>query len=131
MASGFRSVSRPDNVGTHSSPWAGPRSVILIATASTAGNPCDAIGSGSPASPAPWRSRPAAKSGKATSRAVGLLRRSEADLGAAAAARELLSKGGELKFEATKAEREGGHNRDHTQDGMASARKSLGSLDVS
>src|ERR1700730_11909745 len=73
--------------GYRSSPWAGPRSVILIATASTAGNPCDATGSQSPASPAPWRSRPAAKSGKATSRAVGLLRRSEADLGAAAVAR--------------------------------------------
>src|ERR1700731_1284772 len=96
MASGFRSVSRPDNVGTHSSPWAGPRSVILIATASTAGNPCDAIGSQSPASPAPWRSRPAAKSGKATSRAVGLLLRSEADLGAAAVHGELMSKGDEL-----------------------------------
>src|ERR1700731_232631 len=93
MASGFRSVSRPDNVGTHSSPWAGPRSVILIATASTAGNPCDTIGSQSPASPAPWRSRPAAKSGKATSRAVGLLRRSEADLGAAAVARRVDVKG--------------------------------------
>jgi hypothetical protein len=49
-----------------------------------------------------------------------------------------MSKGHELKFEggaATKAEREdgkeGGHNRDHTQDGMAAVRKSLGLLDVS
>jgi hypothetical protein len=51
---------------------------------------------------------------------------------------ELMSKGDELKFEggaATKAEREygkeGGHNRDHTQDGMAVAQKSSGFLDVS
>jgi hypothetical protein len=48
------------------------------------------------------------------------------------------SKGDELKFKggaATKAAREygkeGGHNRDHTQDGLAAARKSLGLLDVS
>jgi hypothetical protein len=51
---------------------------------------------------------------------------------------ELMSKGHELKFEggaARKAEREDGkegeHNRDHTQDGMAAARKSLGLLGVS
>src|SRR3984893_12077048 len=51
---------------------------------------------------------------------------------------ELMSKGDELKFEgcaATKAEREygneGGNNRDHTHDGMAAARKSLGFLHVS
>jgi hypothetical protein len=43
-----------------------------------------------------------------------------------------MSKDDELKFEggaATKAEREdgneGGHNRDHTQDGMAAARENL------
>src|ERR1700731_1867028 len=41
------------------------------------------------ASPVPWRSRPAAKSGKATSRAVGLKRRSGADLSTAAAARRV------------------------------------------
>jgi hypothetical protein len=63
--------------------------MMLIATANTAGNPCGATGSRSPASPAPWRSRPAAESGRAKSRVAGLWRRAEADLGAAAAARRL------------------------------------------
>src|ERR1700687_3195145 len=112
--------------------------MMFIATANTAGNPCGATGSRSPASPAPWRSRPAAKSGRATSRVAGLWRRAEADLGAAAAARRLDVEGRRAQVRGRRGGESGKRVRKRrrkesysSHDGMDAAQNSLGLSDIS
>ena len=63
--------------------------LILIATANRAGSPCDATAPRSPASPAPSRAKPAARSDIATPTGADLRRTAEADPSAAAAGRPL------------------------------------------
>jgi hypothetical protein len=85
----------------------------VIATANGAGSPCDAIGSGLRARPAPWRSRPADKPARATSRVAGLWRIAEADLGAAAASQcdELEFQGGAVAYPEAEYGNDGGKKR--------------------
>jgi hypothetical protein len=73
--------------GSRCSSSVDPDSAILIAPANRAGSPCDSTGSRLPASPAPWRSGPAVRSGTAKPKAADLWRRAEGDLCAAAAGR--------------------------------------------
>jgi hypothetical protein len=118
--------------GSGCSSWAAPDGEILTATANRAGSPCDSTGSRSPASPAPWRSGPAARSGTAKPKAADLWRRAEGDLALPPQDAHLMPKGDELKLQrgaATNTEgeqgSEGGKNRDHAHDGMAPTQKSL------
>jgi hypothetical protein len=108
---------------------------ILIATANRAGSPCDATGPRLPASPAPSRARPAARSDIATPIGAGLRSRAEADLSVAASGRPLDAEArqpqvpGRRGYEhGRRAGKPGPKNRDHAHDGMAATQKSLGFL---
>ena len=115
-----------------------PERGTLIATTSTAEILCDATGRRLPASPTPWRSRPAARSVKLHPEQPICGEKLNSAFALAPQDGDLMPKSHEFKFQAgaaTKAEREqrneSGNHRGHAHHGTAVAQKSLAVLDTS